>query len=89
MRGKGVSQTFKLAKDGITPAYAGKSLILSDAQQFTQDHPRVCGEKLCIDFLIEHCLGSPPRMRGKVKHHSSPLYLVGITPAYAGKSCTQ
>ena len=86
MRGKGVSQTFKLAKDGITPAYAGKSLILSDAQQFTQDHPRVCGEKNKFHPSVFGCIGSPPRMRGKVQVLFCNFCCVGITPAYAGKS---
>ena len=84
--GEKYSGLFEQQNDaGITPAYAGKSASESHTCRADWDHPRVCGEKLCIDFLIEHCLGSPPRMRGKVKHHSSPLYLVGITPAYAGK----
>ena len=34
----------------------------------------------------ERHLGSPPRMRGKVRDVSAPAHGTGITPAYAGKS---
>ena len=39
--------------------------------------------------IFVFAIGSPPRMRGKV--HVSPGQVggVGITPAYAGKSCTE
>ena len=53
---------------------------------WNQKYSRVCGEKA---ELIEHICdywGSPPRMRGKealVLHGDA---LLGITPAYAGKS---
>ena len=33
--------------------------------------------------------GSPPPMRGKVSRWCTFLGFFGITPAYAGKSCTQ
>ena len=53
----------------------------------TMDHPRVCGEKIVVIAIFYPLMGSPPRMRGKdsVCNESAPL--VGITPAYAGKSC--
>ena len=31
--------------EGITPAYAGKSIERIDGQLVELDHPRVCGEK--------------------------------------------
>ena len=45
MRGKVV--IFWIVKGGwrITPAYAGKSLVVYGKLLIVQDHPRVCGEK--------------------------------------------
>ena len=86
MRGKGVSQTFKLAKDGITPAYAGKSQTSLFTPIFSRDHPRVCGEKNKFHPSVFGCIGSPPRMRGKAFSELASSIGKGITPAYAGKS---
>ena len=45
MRGK-VKEHFTGAYNArITPAYAGKSYNFLTIFQFTQDHPRLCGEK--------------------------------------------
>ena len=45
MRGKGCMFCCSPAKVGITPAYAGKSLLCMDFCPAYRDHPRVCGEK--------------------------------------------
>ena len=45
MRGKACSPSHRFALHGITPAYAGKSLIRRVFQRVIEDHPRVCGEK--------------------------------------------
>ena len=70
----------------ITPAYAGKRyqsfLILYGGR----DHPRVCGEKTIQPPPAAGAMGSPPRMRGKVKTTSTETGERRITPAYAGKS---
>ena len=50
------------------------------------DHPRVCGEKPVKIGSLTEMLGSPPRMRGKVGQLENNQMVVGITPAYAGKS---
>ena len=34
--------------DGITPAYAGKSVFADFPGQLFKDHPRVCGEKILM-----------------------------------------
>ena len=52
------------------------------------DHPRVRGEKLFISPAIDLARGSPPRMQGKGQQHVLPGQLDGITPAHAGKRCT-
>ena len=86
MRGKDISFEMCLFSFGITPAYAGKSQQLRQLCQESQDHPRVCGEKgrKVTSQLSE--LGSPPRMRGKGFNAGDKFHVVGITPAYAGKS---
>ena len=53
---------------GITPAYAGKSLKLWQLLKIVGDHPRVCGEKVWFIGWMACIIGSPPRMRGKVRY---------------------
>ena len=50
---------------GITPAYAGKSVLTSARRRFAWDHPRLCGEKDYATSVIWVKRGSPPPMRGK------------------------
>ena len=69
----------------ITPAYAGKRILKRPTPTKTEDHPRVCGEKLIMPAGTAWLKGSPPRMRGKVQPVQPPGRLLGITPAYAGK----
>ena len=45
MRGKGDIMALISVKDGITPAYAGKSIWEKLRILTRRDHPRVCGEK--------------------------------------------
>ena len=45
MRGKVQYRVTGQQSIGITPAYAGKSVVKSDIDGVTKDHPRVCGEK--------------------------------------------
>ena len=70
----------------ITPAYAGKSGLSLSVQRHAQDHPRLCGEKLKTAVKDGVYTGSPPPMRGKDSMLCRHLCLLGITPAYAGKS---
>ena len=51
-----------------------------------EDHPRACGEngKSFFKALLEG--GSPPRVRGKLRHEWRILVRRGITPACAGKT---
>ena len=86
MRGKAyLTQDGKLASR-ITPAYAGKSLQLASTRSACRDHPRLCGEKTLILFMMFSSMGSPPPMRGNVFISSAADAAAGITPAYAGKS---
>ena len=70
---------------GITPAHAGKRCGCSRRLPERRDHPRACGEKSKVARLM---MGSPPRVRGKVVASEELPGVVGITPAYAGKSST-
>ena len=86
MRGKVRDQFQSVHIYRITPAYAGKSGIITMEVSYMQDHPRLCGEKACGS---RYCLsepGSPPPMRGKAAIAGLVAAFVGITPAYAGKS---
>ena len=69
----------------ITPACAGKSCCCPWWDCWTQDHPRVCGEKVMQNCSIFGFSGSPPRVRGKAGCGRCDNVLVGITPACAGK----
>ena len=66
MRGKAVFVVSSTARNGITPAYAGKSTSGYFPAGFPKDHPRLCGEKeMSVNKNIWET-GSPPPMRGKV-----------------------
>ena len=86
MRGKGSERYTIQRQYGITPAYAGKSLLVGVFDFLVGDHPRVCGEKGCSACHAKEKPGSPPRMRGKVVRTYQGRRRPGITPAYAGKS---
>ena len=46
MRGKDFSLLRDNGIDRITPAYAGKSNVIANFDFRSEDHPRLCGEKL-------------------------------------------
>ena len=52
MRGKEKSAILSLLENRITPAYAGKSPALRPEYATEQDHPRLCGEKMCTRRLL-------------------------------------
>ena len=87
MRGKEVVHDQKDLHGGITPAYAGKSDFHDAHLRFFEDHPRLCGEKRIVQRYFVHSAGSPPPMRGKDNQIIKQQQELGITPAYAGKSC--
>ena len=85
VRGKVAPGTGTGHGQGITPACAGKSEC-ERLQGFPdKDHPRVCGEKRLGFDDNRSVLGSPPRVRGKVKGILGIRNENGITPACAGK----
>ena len=88
MRGKVYTAVKNAVDKRITPAYAGKSLHNACQIILSQDHPRLCGEKLAVPCVVLVFTGSPPPMRGKGNGAATFRITGGITPAYAGKSTT-
>ena len=70
---------------GITPACAGKRMLVGECPKPLWDHPRVCGEKEIAAGRDVAYWGSPPRVRGKAAVAALKGHAAGITPAYAGK----
>ena len=85
-RGKVGSVSISFLLPWITPAWAGKSATSEKARATKQDHPRVGGEKKLLISRNGQPTGSPPRGRGKAFLFSVYSYIIGITPAWAGKS---
>ncbi len=73
-------------KRRITPAYAGKTLKQNTIKTLSKDHPRVCGKDFSLMHLRASCVGSPPRMRERLIELKNNEDILGITPAYAGKT---
>ncbi len=86
MRGKLMPQAFATSLRRITPAHAGKTLLIYPALCPCPDHPRACGENTFApaDRVLKP--GSPPRMRGKRSHFRLRFRPPRITPAHAGKT---
>ena len=88
VRGKGVWQYPAAGVSRITPACAGKRRARRGAGLWSQDHPRMCGEKCVARTCARVNAGSPPHVRGKAKKVDAKNLHQGITPACAGKSAT-
>ena len=65
MRGKGKLALIHADPDGITPAYAGKSLNFGDFCYRRGDHPRLCGEKQNILMILQAFIRITPAYAGK------------------------
>ena len=88
-RGKDVHDADAVEHTGITPAWAGKSILEYLLFCPELDHPRVGGEKFFGLSAARGSAGSPPRGRGKEQSPLHTLPLKRITPAWAGKSFYQ
>ena len=86
MRGKQNGKKKRTRLRGITPAHAGKTVVVSYFQCVLRDHPRACGENKPIWDIAFLTIGSPPRMRGKRAHARQQGGNIRITPAHAGKT---
>ena len=87
-RGKVRRRGAAVRRTWITPAWAGKRRISTMTACITRDHPRVGGEKLSSGAYVAKDKGSPPRRRGKGVNVNCSADDIGITPAQAGKSCS-
>ena len=85
VRGKDAQNNPTSCPSGITPACAGKSVKWSTNRSASEDHPRMCGEKVPIDLCVGCHVGSPPHVRGKAEIESYADECDRITPACAGK----
>ena len=76
----------RVPEDGITPAYAGRTVIKSFEDELIEDHPRLCGKdnELFSEWTINR--GSPPLMREGHSILAQHPDKSGITPAYAGRT---
>ena len=86
VRGKPCDNLRGFLEWGITPACAGKTFIGRCWRRKYQDHPRVCGENRNALQCKCNMLGSPPRVRGKLRFDSHSINNARITPACAGKT---
>ena len=64
-RGKGEEKQAGDKWEGITPAWAGKSLLRETGHGEGRDHPRMGGEKPPYSFSTATAIGSPPAWAGK------------------------
>ena len=87
-RGKVEKRLRKALRSRITPACAGKSLFRFRKYNLSEDHPRLRGEKYAYGVSSVPYLGSPPLARGKAFFLLFGRFLLGITPACAGKRQT-
>ena len=70
----------------LTPACAGKTADSSTGSTPPTAHPRVCGENGGDPKKTNEADGSPPRVRGKRVPGCGCAFVVGLTPACAGKT---
>ena len=71
---------------GIIPAGAGRSFFKIFYLSYKWDHPRGCGEKGKLQYLVNVGVGSSPRVRGEDFLRLLKLWYNGIIPAGAGRS---
>ena len=65
MRGKAAKILKELEASGITPAYAGKRSFWKTRCLTSEDHPRLCGEKVFQFYALHLICGITPAYAGK------------------------
>ena len=70
----------------ITPARAGKTMLLDVVNTKIKDHPRSCGKDSRAASPPSATPGSPPLVRERLPGDFLTLVRIGITPARAGKT---
>ena len=86
MRGKQLLDHVVWHSDRLIPACAGKTQLRGSRWAVHWAHPRVCGENPRASPSRTFWMGSSPRMRGKPTVGVSAYTLIGLIPAYAGKT---
>ena len=69
----------------ITPAYAGRIAFLDMPTSTQWDHPRIRGKNVHFLIATKGVNGSPPHTREESLRKLLKSYMIGITPAYAGR----
>ena len=74
------------SRSGITPACAGRTVVIQPQYLPFWDHPRVCGKNFLLYLSEQAVAGSPPRVREE--HAVAPFTRTSyrITPACAGRT---
>ena len=85
-RGKHVSDETTLAKCGLIPAHAGKTLGGRGMGSIARAHPRSRGENINAGSYLQTIEGSSPLTRGKPASTISRSFSNGLIPAHAGKT---
>ena len=85
-RGKRRQGGTERAGAGLIPAWAGKTRLALLTQSVTRAHPRVGGENKFPGERRQYGYGSSPRGRGKPHLGLSIRHLLGLIPAWAGKT---
>ena len=88
VRGKPPRCRRKSPMTRITPAGAGKTVVIRRRFALAWDHPRRCGENEMQVITARVSEGSPPQVRGKRRGYTYSLHQKRITPAGAGKTVT-
>ena len=86
VRGKHSTDELTPQQIRITPAGAGKTLLLLLKLSACRDHPRRCGENPVLHDFRAVSAGSPPQVRGKHSTDELTPQQIRITPAGAGKT---
>ena len=85
-RGKRHLEWIRPSRTRLIPAWAGKTSSSGDPGSPTAAHPRVGGENQWGAGRSLRVLGSSPRGRGKREHCQPDLHVIGLIPAWAGKT---
>ena len=71
---------------GVIPAHAGKTVPARMPGRSRGAHPRSRGENTTREYLESCSMGSSPFTRGKLEVVADVRVVVGLIPAYAGKT---
>ena len=86
-RGKPGSGAMVMVLSGLIPAWAGKTLCSCSWRVQSSAHPRMGGENPGVSAPGRAASGSSPHGRGKQKQAPDRATVVGLIPAWAGKTC--